>query len=79
MKRLLYAILWDAVSLIKAGGRAWPMRPEVIEAVDWIMRDDWSTVFAFRRICEQLDLDPERMRTAIRVYLGSDDDRDDAP
>jgi hypothetical protein len=60
-KKLLFAVLEDAIHcFIHRRGR---LRRE---AEFWIMSDRGTGVFAFRNLCEQLDIDPVLLRQRLR-------------
>lgn len=65
--RLALAVLDDALKIVLAERH---MNQETwIETVEWILGDDASWVFSFRTICDQLDVDPARIRTVLRPWV----------
>ncbi len=67
-KRLMYAILEDAVSVYCNFREPATRRQRRVykETVDWFASDEASWVFSFRRVCDALDLDPSWIREGIR-------------
>lgn len=65
--RLVLEILLDAVRLALEGA-ADPRRRharKVVEATQWIWRDDVFAPFSFLNVTEYLDLDPQGVRDAV--------------
>lgn len=59
--RLLAAVLEDAVNVLRKRPRSRAGR----EAREWLASRDASWPFAYERICEALDLDPDRVRREV--------------
>ena len=68
-KRLMVAVLEDAISLVVGtGGCAGDdPRTAVRDAERWFASDSRATPFAFASICDVLDLDASRLREAIHA------------
>jgi hypothetical protein len=68
-KRLMVAVLEDAVSLVvgRGGCGGDDPRAAVREALRWFASDCRATPFAFASICDVLDLDVDRLREAIHA------------
>jgi hypothetical protein len=71
-KRLMIAVLEDALSLMLADARcpSKHRRGAVREASRWLESDERSGPFAFASICDLLGLDVARVRRAIRSLRG---------
>ena len=67
IRRLMYAILEDAVSCYTAEIRSARQSRTFQQARRWIDSNDRQWVFSFLRICEALDLDPEYIRRGVRT------------
>jgi hypothetical protein len=59
--RLMAAVLEDAINVLRKRPRSRAGR----EAREWITSHDTSWPFAYERICEALDLDPESVRREV--------------
>lgn len=59
--RLMAAVLEDAVNVLRKRPRSRAGR----EAREWLAARDTSWPFAYERICEALDLDPDRVRREV--------------
>lgn len=59
--RLMAAVLEDAVNVLRKRPRSRAGR----EAREWVGSRDTSWPFAYERICEALDLDPDRVRREV--------------
>jgi hypothetical protein len=72
-KRLMVAILGDAIATYLKYARSSAPKAHGLfaEAADWIESRDQTWPFSFERICEWLDLDPERLRQRLRTQGGS--------
>ena len=66
-RALMLAILEDAISCFQKHFCATPthLRRLAREAEHWIRLRDWTWPCSFDRVCEALDLDPERMRSSL--------------
>jgi hypothetical protein len=61
--RLMAAVLEDAISVLRKRPRSRAGR----EAREWMLSRDTSYPFAYERICEALDLDPDSVRRGVAV------------
>lgn len=77
--RLMQAVLGDVIFLLKQAKKDtipiacgnWRGRCQAIaEAMEWLNSDDDSHPFAFVRICQAFDLEPEQARAAIWEQYG---------
>ena len=59
--RLMAAVLEDAIHVLRKRPRSRAGR----EAREWLHSDDRNWPFAYERICEALDLDPNQVRNRI--------------
>ena len=68
-KRLMVAILGDAIAtyLKYARSTAPKARGLFAEAREWIESRDQTWPFSFERICEALDVEPDRLRIVARA------------
>jgi len=67
IRRLMCAILEDAVNVYaNEVGSSQPSRT-FRETRRWLDSNDRTWVFSFLRICEALDLDPQRVRARVRT------------
>ena len=64
-KRLMVAVLEEAIALVVNGGGGEDRRTAVREAERWFASDDHSTTFTFAAICDVLGLDAGRVRQAL--------------
>ena len=64
-KRLMAAVLKDAIQVYQAFAGRPRARMYVRELEDWFASDDMAYPFAFRRICEALSLDPGWVRDGL--------------
>jgi hypothetical protein len=67
IRRLMYAILEDAVSVYTGEVRSPRQSRTFQQTRRWIDSNDRQWVFSFLRICEALDLDPEYIRRGVRM------------
>lgn len=67
IRRLMYAILEDAVSVYTSEVRSSRQSRTFQQTRRWIDSNDRQWVFSFLRICEALDLDPEYIRRGVRT------------
>jgi hypothetical protein len=77
IKRLLLAVLTDAVRCFQAYCRAQSCygRRMFYDVKEWIWDRNSEGPFTFEEICETLEIDPERLRRALRewrVYSSSE-------
>ncbi|MGE0823322.1 MAG: hypothetical protein AB7G75_25380 [Candidatus Binatia bacterium] len=70
-QRLLFAVLQDAVVcwFRCCEGRTRRERRIFAETCAWFYSEERSWLFAFARICELLDLDPDYIRSGLLVHL----------
>ncbi len=61
--RLMAAVLEDAISVLRKRPRSRAGR----EAREWMLSRDTSYPFAYERICEALDLDPDGVRRGVAL------------
>jgi hypothetical protein len=61
-KRLLFAVLEDAVDTIRSRPRNNPQR---LLALNWVYSPDRSHIFTFEMICELLELNADYLRSGI--------------
>jgi hypothetical protein len=66
IRRLMYAILEDAVSVYTSEVRSSRQSRTFQQTRRWIDSNDRTWIFSFLRICEALDLDPEYIRRGVR-------------
>ena len=66
-KRLMLAVLTDAIELVLQGPAPRGTRRARFEkrAADWLRSDDRNWLFSFVNVCETLELDAKRLRTAV--------------
>jgi hypothetical protein len=66
-RALMLAILEDAIGCFQKYCRATRARPRRLarDAEHWICLHDWTSPCSFNRVCDALDLDPERIRSAL--------------
>jgi hypothetical protein len=66
-RALMLAILEDAIGCLQKFIHATGARPRRLarEAEQWIRRRDRTWPCSFDRVCDALDLDPERLRSAL--------------
>jgi hypothetical protein len=72
-RKLLFAVLEDAIRCYlkyRDAGGASRVRPEFIEAAEWLSSDEESGAFAFVRVCEALGIDADRIRTGVHNHRG---------
>jgi hypothetical protein len=63
-------VLDDALRLV-LGGRTTGSTPRALHDVrSWVLADDPLYPFSFVSVCEILDIDPDRLRRALRPHLG---------
>jgi hypothetical protein len=64
-RALMLAVLEDAIRCLQDRRSTPRIRELACEAAAWVaaVNDDWP--FSFVNICEALDLDPDRLRTAL--------------
>ena len=67
IRRLMYAILEDAVSVYTSEVRSSRQSRTFQQTRRWLDSNDRAWVFSFLRICEALDLDPEYIRRGVRT------------
>jgi hypothetical protein len=67
IRRLMYAILEDAVSVYTSEVRSSRQSRTFQQTRRWIDSNDRTWVFSFLRICEALDLDPDYIRRGVRM------------
>ena len=67
IRRLMYAILEDAVSVYTSEVRSSRQSRTFQQSRRWIDSNDRAWVFSFLRICEALDLDPEYILRGVRM------------
>lgn len=67
IRRLMYAILEDAVSVYTSEVRSARQSRTFQQTRRWIDSNDRTWVFSFLRICEALDLEPEYIRRGVRT------------
>jgi len=66
-KRLLLAVLQDAIDIVLKHARATTTRDQRLyaETVAWIVSDEIGSPFDFVNLCEALDLDPSCLRRGL--------------
>ena len=70
-RRLIVAILWDAIVCFQKGQDGHPKRNRgrsFREASDWLFGNGPDWVFSFERICDVLAIDPEYVRDGLRRW-----------
>jgi hypothetical protein len=67
---LVRATLDDAIHTYRRYAFAKGRRAQRLfrEVDEWISADDWSWPFSFVNICEVLDLDPDYIRTGLKLW-----------
>lgn len=68
VKRLLAAVLDDAIAVVKRDGGRRDRRQLVRETREWFASDDTGSPFDFLNVCAVLGIDALAMREAIRHY-----------
>jgi len=67
VRRLMAAVLEDAITAMRAGGRA------SSQARHWLLSNDREWLFSFESLCEALGIDPNELRRNLfRMSHGSD-------
>ena len=66
IKKLMTAILLDAVQCYLAGQRQAVKGTEALEASVWIFGSDTEFPFSFTNVCTELGLSPDRIRRQLR-------------
>lgn len=69
-RRLMLAVLRDAIHTLtvvraRRGGR---QSDEVRDAAEWVSSRDRDHLFAFERICEELEIDPSYVRQGLEAW-----------
>jgi hypothetical protein len=72
-RRLMIALVRDAIRSIERYRHARDVRGRRIfaEEVQWILSNDMSWFYAFARVCEVLDLNPESVRESLHLSPGT--------
>jgi len=72
-KRLMAAVLADAIHLYlgRARWRNGRNQLDFRDAVSWIESTDRTSLLAFENVCDVLQLDAGRVRSALRVHAAS--------
>ena len=67
-KRLMFAVLLDAVECLKKFARLRQSRTDRLskDAEDWIFEDDRDWPFSFINICEAVGLNPQYLRDGLK-------------
>ena len=70
-KRLMLAVLSDAIELVLRDGSAVDERCAILirRAAEWIGSNDCGWAFSFVNICEALGFEPERLRKRIALLV----------
>ena len=70
-KRLMLAVLSDAIELVLRDGGAVNARKAILirRAAEWISSNDRGWAFSFVNICEALGVEPERLRKGIARFV----------
>jgi len=70
-KRLMLAVLSDAIELVLRDGGAVNTRKAVLirRAAEWISSNDRGWAFSFVNICEALGVEPERLREGLARFV----------
>ena len=63
-RRLLVAVLFDAVRLLRTG-----TPKQSAEVWSWVCADDGKARITFRALCDGLDADPDHVRRSMRVSV----------
>jgi hypothetical protein len=71
-KRLMVAILEDALSMLMKYHRAQHGRGLYNEARGWFLSRRTSWLYDFERICQSLDFDPDYIRRGLARFLHAD-------
>lgn len=72
-RRLMVAILEDAVEAYRRPGLGARGRRLLAEVERWVEDGDRKSLFAFLNVCDYLDLDPGRVRRYLRDLRGAVD------
>jgi len=66
-RALMWAVLVDGIESFRrtAHSRLERDREEYVETVDWLMAEDWESVFSFTNLCEMFGFDPLPLRRAL--------------
>jgi hypothetical protein len=72
-KRLMAAVLKDAIHTYQTLASA-PARRRFEEVRDWFASDDTTYPFAFLRICDVLDLEPDWVRAGLAQWRANRDE-----
>jgi len=72
-RRLMIALLRDSIRSVVKHRNARDSRGRRLFAEEsgWILSDDMTWIYAFARVCEALDLDPEMVRRALGLLSGA--------
>lgn len=69
-RRLMVAVLQDAVAIILSPGRLRGGRRRLLhETIAWVRSDDVAWPFSFLNVCEAVDLDAYRLRHRLGRFL----------
>ncbi len=68
VKRLMAAVLDDALAVVKRDGGRRDRRQLVRETREWFASDDIASPFTFLNVCAVLDVDADAMRETVRHY-----------
>lgn len=68
-QRLMLAVLLDAMHIFTQPVEEWQheKRRLFVETRRWFESRDRTWLFSFERVCEALDVDPERLRVVLRA------------
>lgn len=72
-RRLMIALLRDSIRSVVKYREARDSRGRRLFAEEsgWILSDDMNWIYAFARVCEALDLDPEMVRRSLGLLSGA--------
>jgi hypothetical protein len=76
-RRLMVALVRDAIRCIEKYRTARDTRGKRLFAKEaqWMLSDDDDSLYAFVRVCETLDLNPDAVRHSLGLVSVGDDDR----
>jgi hypothetical protein len=67
-RRLMLAVLCDAIICFQKGKSSNPRDRAYGEAKEWLFNDGLDWAFSFGRICDALGLDPDYLRRGLRQW-----------
>ncbi len=69
-RKLLFAVLEDAIRCYLKNRDRDQSNPEFLEAAEWLRSDEESGPFSFVRVCQALGINAERLRIGLDSHTG---------